>query len=207
MRILTEKEAEDILNEMESDYSEKSDELIVEIEDLRHNLYLFQTYISEIKNLYEENRELFEAKTKQNEINELIELYTNIQEVDKRIQNNIKRIKGLLDARPQITQTFVEDTNQSFLDMFTNYEITVAKYSRFLQEFNIKLPSKKLSEPMKHLTDSMNLLNGIVVNFNDYYPYKLLQPFEESQIAETIHVYGFGIVKEKDWSNLVKYRG
>ncbi len=207
MGILTEKEAEDILNEMESDYSEKSDELIVEIEDLRHNLYLFQTYISEIKNLYEENRELFEAKTKQNEINELIELYTNIQEVDKRIQNNIKRIKGLLDARPQITQTFVDDTNQSFLDMFTNYEITVARYSRFLQEFNIRFPSKKLSEPMKHLTDSMNLLNGIVVNFNDYYPYKLLQPFEESQIAETIHVYGFGIVKEKDWSNLVKYRG
>lgn len=27
------------------------------------------------------------------------------------------------------------------------------------------------------------------------------------RIAETIHVYGFGIVKEKDWSNLVKYRG
>lgn len=93
MRILTEKEAEDILNEMKSDYSGKSDELIVEIEDLRHNLYLFQTYISEIKNLYEENREPFEAKTKQNEINELIELYTNIQEVDKRIQNNIKKIK------------------------------------------------------------------------------------------------------------------
>lgn len=78
---------------MKSDYSGKSDELIVEIEDLRHNLYLFQTYISEIKNLYEENREPFEAKTKQNEINELIELYTNIQEVDKRIQNNIKKIK------------------------------------------------------------------------------------------------------------------
>jgi len=207
MGILTEKEAEDILNETESDYSEKSDGLIVEIENLRHNLYLFQTYISEIKNLYEENRELFEAKTKQNEINELIEPYTNIQEVDKRIQNNIKRIKGLLDARPQITQTFVDDTNQSFLDMFTNYEITVARYSRFLQEFNIRFPSKKLSEPMKHLTDLMNLLNGIVVNFNDYYPYKLLQPFEESQIAGTIHVYGFGIVKEKDWSNLVKYRG
>jgi len=206
-RTLTEKEAEDILNEMESDYSEKSDELTVEIEDLRHNLYLFQTYISKIKNLYEENRELFEAKTKQNEINELIELYTNIQEVDRRIQNNIKRIKTLLDAKPQITQTFVDDTNQSFLDMFTNYEITVARYSKFLHEFNITLPSKKLSEPMKHLTDSMNLLNDIVADFNDFYPYKLLQPFEESQIAETIHVYGFGIIKEKDWSTLVKYRG
>ena len=207
MRVLTEKEAEDILNEMESNYSGKSDELIVEIEDLRHNLYLFQTYISEIKNLYEENRELFEAKTKQNEINELIELYTNIQEVDKRIQNNIKKIKNLLDAKPQITQTFVDDTNQSFLDMFTNYEITVARYSKLLHEFDIALPSKKLSEPMKHLTNSMNLLNDIVVDFNDFYPYKLLQPFKESQIAETIHVYGFGIVKEKDWGNLVKYRG
>jgi hypothetical protein len=207
MRILTEKEAENILNEMESDYSENSDELIVEIEDLRHNLYLFQIYVSEVKNLYEENRKLFEAKTKQNEINELIELYTNIQVVDKRIQNNIKRIKNLLDAKPQLSQTFVKDTNQSFLDMFTNYEITVARYSKFLHEFDITLPSKKLSEPMKHLTNSMNLLNDIVVDFNNFYPYKLLQPFEESQIAETIHVYGFGIVKEKDWSNLVKYRG
>lgn len=36
---------------------------------------------------------------------------------------------------------------------------------------------------------------------------KLLKLFEESQITETIHIYGFGIVKEKDWSNLVKYRG
>ena len=207
MRILTEKEAEDILNEMESGCSENSDELIVEIEDLRHNLHLFQIYISEVKNLYEENRELFEAKTKQNEINELIELYTNIQVVDKRIQNNIKKIKNLLDEKPQITQTFVKDTNQSFLDMFTNYEITVARYSKFLHEFDITLPSKKLSDPMKHLTDSMNLLNGVVVDFNNFYPYKLLQPFEESQIAEAIHVYGFGIVKEKDWSNLVKYRG
>lgn len=207
MRILTEKEAADILNEMESDCSENSDELIVEIEDLRHNLHLFQIYVSEVKNLYEENRKLFEAKTKQNEINELIELYTNIQVVDKRIQNNIEKIKSLLDAKPQITQTFVKDTNQSFLDMFTNYEITVARYSKFLHEFNITLPSKKISEPMKHLTNSMNLLNDIVVDFNNFYPYKLLQPFEESQIAETIHVYGFGIVKEKDWSNLVKYRG
>ena len=207
MRILTEKEAEDILSEMESSYSENSDELIVEIEDLRHNLHLFQIYVSEVKNLYEENRKLFEAKTKQNEINELIELYTNIQVVDKRIQNNIKRIKNLLDAKPQLSQTFVKDTNQSFLDMFTNYEITVARYSKFLHEFDITLPSKKLSEPMKHLTNSMNLLNDIVVDFNNFYPYKLLQPFEESQIAETIHVYGFGIVKEKDWSNLVKYRG
>jgi hypothetical protein len=207
MRILTEKEAESILNEMESDYSENSDELIVEIEDLRHNLYLFQIYVSEVKNLYEENRKLFEAKTKQNEINELIELYTNIQVVDKRIQNNIEKIKNLLDAKPQLSQTFVKDTNQSFLDMFTNYEITVARYSKFLHEFDITLPSKKLSEPMKHLTNSMNLLNDIVVDFNNFYPYKLLQPFEESQIAETIHVYGFGIVKEKDWSNLVKYRG
>ena len=207
MKILTEKEAEDILNEMESDYSEKSDELIVEIEDLRHNLHLFQIYVSEVKNLYEENRELFEAKTKQNEINELIELYTNIQVVDKRIQNNIEKIKSLLDEKPQITQTFVKDINQSFLDMFTNYEITVARYSKFLHEFDITLPSKKLSDPMKHLTNSMNLLNDIVVDFNDFYPYKLLQPFEESQIAETIHIYGFGIVKEKDWGNLVKYRG
>lgn len=207
MRILTEKEAEDILNEMESDYPENSDELIVEIEDLRHNLHLFQIYVSEVKNLYEENRKLFEAKTKQNEINELIELYTNIQVVDKRIQNNIKKIKSLLDAKPQLSQTFVKDTNQSFLDMFTNYEITVARYSKFLHEFDITLPSKKLSDPMKHLTNSMNLLNDIVVDFNNFYPYKLLQPFEESQIAETIHVYGFGIVKEKDWSNLVKYRG
>lgn len=207
MKILTEKEAEDILNEMESDYSKESDELTVEIEDLRHNLHLFQIYISKIKNLYEENKGLFEAKTKQNEINELIELYTNIQEVDRRIQNNIKKIKNLLDEKPQITQTFVDDTNQSFLDMFTNYEITVARYSKFLHEFNITLPSKKLSGPMKHLTDSMNLLNDIVVDFNDFYPYRLLQPFEESQIAETIHVYGFGIVKEKDWGNLVKYRG
>lgn len=207
MRILTEKEAEDILNEMESDYSENSDELIVEIEDLRHNLHLFQIYVSEVKNLYEENRKLFEVKTKQNEINELIELYTNIQAVDKRIQNNIEKIKSLLDEKPQITQTFVKDTNQSFLDMFTNYEITVARYSKFLHEFDITLPSKKLSDPMKHLTNSMNLLDDIVVDFNNFYPYKLLQPFEESQIAETIHVYGFGIVKEKDWSNLVKYRG
>lgn len=207
MRILTEKEAEGILNEMESSYSENSDELIVEIEDLRHNLYLFQIYVSEVKNLYEENRKLFEAKTKQNEINELIELYTNIQVVDKRIQNNIEKIKILLDAKPQITQTFVEDTNQSFLDMFTNYEITVARYSKFLHEFDITLPSKKLSEPMKHLTNSMNLLNDIVVDFNGFYPYKLLQPFEESQIAEIIHIYGFGIVKEKDWNNLVNYRG
>ena len=207
MRILTEKEAEDILNEMESGCSENSDELIVEIEDLRHNLHLFQIYVSEVKNLYEENRELFEAKTKQNEINELIELYTNIQVVDKRIQNNIEKIKNLLDAKPQLSQTFVKDTNQSFLDMFTNYEITVARYSKFLHEFDITLPSKKLSDPMKHLTDSMNLLNGVVVDFNNFYPYKLLQPFEESQIAEAIHVYGFGIVKEKDWSNLVKYRG
>lgn len=206
MRILTEKEAADILIEMESDYSENSDELIVEIEDLRHNLYLFQIYVSEVKNLYGENRKLFEAKTKQNEINELIELYTNIQVVDKRIQNNVEKIKNLLDEKPQITQTFVEDTNQSFLDMLTNYEITVARYSKFLHEFDITLPSKKLSEPMKHLTNSMNLLNDIVVDFNNFYPYKLLQPFEESQIAETIHVYGFGIVKEKDWSNLVKYR-
>ena len=207
MRILTEKEAEDILNEMESSYSENSDELIVEIEDLRHNIYLFQKYISQVKEFSEDNRELFEAKTKQNEINELIELYTNIQVVDKRIQNNIKRIKNLLDAKPQLSQTFVKDTNQSFLDMFTNYEITVARYSKFLHEFDIALPSKKLSESMKHLTNSMNLLNDIVVDFNNFYPYKLLQPFEESQIAETIHVYGFGIVKEKDWSNLVKYRG
>ena len=207
MRVLTEKEAEDILSEMESSYSENSDELIVEIEDLRHNLHLFQIYVSEVKNLYEENRKLFEAKTKQNEINELIELYTNIQVVDKKIQNNIEKIKNLLDAKLQLSQTFVKDTNQSFLDMFTNYEITVARYSKFLHEFDITLPSKKLSESMKHLTNSMNLLNDIVVDFNNFYPYKLLQPFEESQIAETIHVYGFGIVKEKDWSNLVKYRG
>ena len=142
-----------------------------------------------------------------NEINELIELYTNIQVVDKRIQNNIEKIKSLLDEKPQITQTFVKDINQSFLDMFTNYEITIARYSKFLHEFDITLPSKKLSDPMKHLTNSMNLLNDIVVDFNDFYPYKLLQPFEESQIAETIHIYGFGIVKEKDWGNLVKYRG
>lgn len=207
MRILTEKEAEDLLNEMESYYPEESDELTVEIEDLRHNLYLFQTFISRIKSLYEENREIFEAKTKQNEVNELVELYTNIQEVDKRIQNNIKKIKSLLDEKPQITQTFVDDTNQSFLDMFTNYEITVARCSKFLHEFSITFPSKKLSEPMKHLTDSMNLLNDIITDFNDFYPYKLLQPFEESQIAETIHIYGCGIVKEKDWSNLVKYKG
>lgn len=133
-------------------------------------------------------------------------LYYSIQDIDKRIQSNIRRIKELLDKKPQLFQAFAKDTNQSFLDMFTNYEIIVAIYSKFLHEFDITLPSKSLSEPMKHLTDSMSLLNSIVVDFNNYYPYKLLQPFEESQIAETIHVYGFGIVKEKDWSNLVKYR-
>lgn len=207
MRELTEKEAEDILNEMEIDFTEETDELTVEIEDLRHNIYLFQKYISQVKEFSEDHRELFEAKTKQNAVNELKELYYNIQDVDKRIQNNIKRIKELLDKKPQLSQNFVKDTNQSFLDMFTNYEITVARYSKFLHEFDINLPSKSLSEPMKHLTESMNSLNAIIIDFNDYYPYKLLQPFEESQIAETIHVYGFGIVKEKDWSNLVKYRG
>lgn len=205
--MLKEKEVEDILNEMEIDFVEDSDELIVEIEALRHNIFLFQKYISKVKEFSEDHKELFEAKTKQNAINELRELYLNIQEVDERIQNNIKRIKELLDKKPQLSQTFADDTNQSFLDMFTNYEITVARYSKFLHEFDITLPSKKLSGPMKHLTESMNSLNDIIVDFNEYYPYKLLQPFEESQIAETIHIYGFGIVKEKDWSKLVKYRG
>lgn len=207
MSVLTEKEVEDILNEMEIDFTEDSDELTVEIEDLRHNIYLFQKYISKVKEFSEEHKELFEAKTKQNAVNELKELYYNIQDVDKGIQNNIRRIKELLDKKPQLSQTFTDDTNQSFLDMFTNYEITVAMYSKFLHEFNITFPSKSLSEPMKHLTESMNSLNAIIVDFNEYYPYRLLQPFEESQIAETIHIYGFGIVKEKDWSGLVKYRG
>lgn len=203
MRRLTEKEAEDILNEMKIDFTEEIDELTVEIEDLRHNIYLFQKYISKVKEFSEDHKELFEAKTKQ----KLKELYYSIQDVDKRIQSNIRRIKELLDKKPQLSQAFAKDTNQSFLDMFTNYEITVARYSKFLHEFDIALPSKKLSEPMKHLTESMNSLNAIIIDFNDYYPYKLLQPFEESQIAETIHIYGFGIVKEKDWSDLVKYRG
>lgn len=207
MRELTEKEAEDILNEMKIDFTEEIDELTVEIEDLRYNIYLFQQYISKVKEFSEDHKELFEAKTKQNAVNELKELYYNIQDVDKRIQDNIRRIKELLDKKPQLSQAFAKDTNQSFLDMFTNYEITVARYSKFLHEFNIILPSKSLFEPMKHLTESMNSLNAIIIDFNDYYPYKLLQPFEESQIAETIHVYEFGIVKEKDWSNLVKYRG
>lgn len=203
MRRLTEKEAEDILNEMKIDFTEEIDELTVEIEDLRHTIYLFQKYISKVKEFSEDHKELFEAKTKQ----KLKELYYSIQDVDKRIQSNIRRIKELLDKKPQLSQAFAKDTNQSFLDMFTNYEITVARYSKFLHEFDIALPSKKLSEPMKHLTESMNSLNAIIIDFNDYYPYKLLQPFEESQIAETIHIYGFGIVKEKDWSDLVKYRG
>ena len=201
MRELSEKEAEDILNEMKIDFTEEIDELTVEIEDLRHNIYPFQTYISKVKEFSEDRKELFEAKTKQNAVNELKGLYYSIQDIDKRIQSNIRRIKELLDKKPQLFQAFAKDTNQSFLDMFTNYEIIVARYSKFLHEFDITLPSKSLSEPMKHLTDSMNLLNSIVVDFNNYYPYKLLQPFEESQIAETI-----GIVKEKDWSNLVKYR-
>ena len=46
MRELTEKEAEDILNEMKIDFTEEIDELTVEIENLRHNIYLFQKYIS-----------------------------------------------------------------------------------------------------------------------------------------------------------------
>lgn len=207
MRRLTEKEAEGILNEMKIDFTEEIDELTVEIEDLRHNIYLFQKYISKVKEFSEDHKELFEAKTKQNAVNELKELYYSIQDVDKRIQSNIRRIKELLDKKPQLSQVFAKDTNQSFLDMFTNYEIIVARYSKFLHEFDITLPSKSLSEPMKHLTGSMNSLNAIIIDFNDYYPYKLLQPFEESQIAETIHTYGFGIVKEKDWSDLVKYRG
>lgn len=91
MSELTEKEAEDILNEMEIDFTEETDELTVEIEDLRHNIYLFQKYISQIKEFSEDNRELFEAKTKQNAVNELKELYYNIQNVDKRIQNKISK--------------------------------------------------------------------------------------------------------------------
>lgn len=126
MRELTEKEAEGILNEMEIDFTEETDELTVEIENLRHNIYLFQKYISKVKEFSEDHKELFEAKIKQNAVNELKGLYYNIQDVDKRIQSNIKRIKELLDKKPQLSQAFAEDTNQSFLGMFTNYEITVA---------------------------------------------------------------------------------
>lgn len=49
MRELSEKEAEDILNEMKIDFTEEIDELTVEIEDLRHNIYPFQTYINSLK--------------------------------------------------------------------------------------------------------------------------------------------------------------
>lgn len=127
MRRLTEKEAEDILNEMKIDFTEEIDELTVEIGDLRHNIYLFQKYISKVKEFSEDHKELFEAKTKQNAVNGLKELYYSIQDVDKRIQSNIRRIKELLDKKPQLSQAFAKDTNQSFLDMFTNYEITVAR--------------------------------------------------------------------------------
>lgn len=65
MRRLTEKEAEGILNEMKIDFTEEIDELTVEIEDLRHNIYLFQKYISKVKEFSEDHKELFEAKTKQ----------------------------------------------------------------------------------------------------------------------------------------------
>ena len=116
MRRLTEKEAEDILNEMKIDFTEEIDELTVEIENLRHNIYLFQKYISKVKEFSEDHKELFEAKTKQNAVNELKEPYYSIQDVDKRIQSNIRRIKELLDKKPQLSQAFAKDTNQSFLD-------------------------------------------------------------------------------------------
>lgn len=95
----------------------------------------FKNISLKVKEFSEDHKELFEAKTKQNAVNELKELYYNSQDVDKRIQYNIRRIKELLDKKPQLSQAFAKDTNQSFLDMFTNYEITVARYSKFLHEF------------------------------------------------------------------------
>lgn len=203
---LSKKDAEKLLEEMSANFSEKEDELTIEIEELRHNIYLFQSYISRCKEIIDDSK-LKEAKSKQNAVNELIELYESIKTVQNRIDANIERIKELLKTKPRLSETFVEDTNQSFCDMFTNYEITIARYSKFLYDFEIKLPSKNLKEPIRNLTKAMDTLDSVIVDFNNYYPHRLLRPFEESEIAETIHVYGFEIVSEKDWSKLVKYRG
>lgn len=185
----------------------KNDELSVEIEELRHNFYLFQVYISEYKALCEDNS-LFESEnTKQKAIKDLKELYYNILIVDNRIKTNINKIQNLLNKKVLITQAFVDTTNQSFLDMFTNYEITVARYSKFLFKFKISPEPKKLKEPMRDLVKSMENLNSIVKKFNKENKYKLLQPFEESETANTVYNYGFNIISEKDWTKLVKYRG
>lgn len=168
-----------------------------------------QTYVSEYKSICEDYK-LFEStrKTKQQEIRELSELYNDILIVDKRIKNNIKHIQEILKTKPKVSKDFVDNTNQSFLDMLTNYEITVARYSKFVFEFDVLPTPKSLQGPMKDLVNSMKSLNDIVLDFNEDYPnFKLLVPFEESEIASTIYNLGFNIVSEKDWTKLVKYRG
>lgn len=196
-----------ILKELDlSDLDLEKNELYLEVEDLKHNFYLFQIYVSEYKTICEDSV-LTESKLKQKALKDLAELYNNILIVNDRIKSNIIRIQYLLIKRPTITKDFVNIANQSFLDLFTNYEITIARYSKFLFEFKISSEPKKLKEPMKDLTQSMNKLNNIILKFNKDYKYKLLQPFEESEIANTIHNFGFEIVSEKDWTKLVKYRG
>lgn len=200
------KNLREILRELELDRLPKQkDKLITLIENLRHDFYLFQTYVSQYKEILEDSN-LFENKTRQQEVRELTELYRNIVTVGTRIKNNIKHLENILNTRPKITKDFVENTNQSFLDMLNNYEITVARYSKLLFEFKISPAPEKLKTPMKEMIESTNNLNSIILDFNSNYDHKLIVPFEDSEIANTIHSYGFNIVSEKNWSQLVKYR-
>lgn len=137
----------------------------------------------------------------------LAEILSNIQIIGNRISNDIRRINYLLENSKGLNKEETEETNRSFGDLLTEYEIIFSKYKSYINKytFNAKF-EEKIKAVFEKFINSMTELDKAIYKYNSVNMYKILQPYEESELGKCLQNYGFSFVKENEISNLIVYR-
>lgn len=131
------------------------------------------------------------------------ELLQDLQNITSRIQKDVNAIKKILRVSRSWKEEAIEEANLSLSDLFTTYEIVIARYKSYVDKFGCQ---SSLENSLKLCTSCMDQLDQLLYTFNSKNNLKLLIPSEESEIVKTIMSNGYKVVTERDWSKLVVYR-
>lgn len=167
------------------------------IENLREDFHLFERTLNKIIfariHLKENDRQI-------NQFNELIQ---DLQDVTDRIKKDIEAVKRLMSVSKTWNEKVIKESNLSLSDLFTTYEIVIARYKTYVDKFGYQDPLDIL---LKTCTNYMSQLDQLLYDFNLKNNLKLLVPSKESEIVKIIMNSGYQVVTERDWGKLVVYR-
>lgn len=167
------------------------------IENLRQDFRLFERTLNKIIlariHLKEDDRQI-------EQFNELIQ---DLRSVIDRIKKNVEAVKRLMSVSKNWSEEVIEGSNISLSDLFTTYEVVIARYKTYVDKFGYQDPLNSL---LKIYTNYMNQLDRLLYDFNLKNNLKLLVPSQESEIVRIIMNDGYQVVTERDWGPLVVYR-